>query len=120
MPFLALSTELLAAIVGLAVIGTQAVILLLFSLGVKAFKSWFMSEVINPHVSPIKTTVEKIERTNESLSHRLEEHDKAIKDYSTYTLMLLGKVFGGKPDLSVMDLIDEPHTPGETPLTKKE
>ena len=94
-------------VIGLAVFGGQVVILAGLHFGVQAFKRWFMDVVIKPHIEPIQSDLRTVTANQGDLQRMVETHEKRLETFSTYTLLLLGKVFGGKPDLDVMAGIDE-------------
>lgn len=104
----------------LAVFGGQALILIIVHYAVRAFKTWYMDAIVGPHIDPIKDDVKSIKEEHIRQGRILAKHDTALEKYTTYTLLLLGKVFGGIPNLDVMENLDEPHTPATTPLSKRE
>jgi len=88
-------------IVGLAVLGGQFLVLLLFRYGLKAFQRWFMSEVIEPHIKPMQEDVKSLKDTQADSNAVLEEVVRTQRAHDNFIYMLLGKVFGGVPDTDV-------------------
>jgi hypothetical protein len=103
----------------LALFGGQAMVLMTVHFGIKAFKTWYMDAIVGPHIDPIKDDVRQIKDEHVRQGQILAKHDSALEKYTTYTLLLLGKVFGGIPNLDVMDELDEPHTQANVPLNKQ-
>lgn len=91
-------------IMGLAMFGGQAILIATIHFGVKAFKSWFMSDVIKPHIEPMQVNIKTMSDKQNNMVELVAKHDAQIGKFTQYTLMLLGKVFGGIPNLELGDL----------------
>lgn len=83
--------------IAFSLVGGQAVVLALLHYGAKAFQSWFMAEVINPHVKPMQEDIKQI-KTDYALTRALvATHDAVLSEHDKHIAMLQGKVFGGIP-----------------------
>ncbi len=117
-----LDVRILAILIGLALLGFQALLLALAHYGVKAFQKWFTDTLVVPHISPMQEDLatikdQQLESTKMLTAHsqQLADHTAKWEKVNTWTLLLLGKVFGGIPNLDVVSGLEE-----EATITKME